>query len=275
MTSNHLDSVRETLLALYDREQRIRIEYPGHSKETLPHVVRFVRTVETGRGFISYTWMNGGHPTDVVREQVDYFRALKIPFEWMVCEHDSAPGLKEALLDNGFKPDLDPGDPGAVLVLDLKSVPPSLAAPKAQDVRRITRPEGLADVRHVMQQVWGDSFDWLQPRLGAHLAIPGYLSVYASYEQDEAVCAGWTYYPPGSPIASLFGGSTVEKYRRRGHYTALLAARAQEAARRGQRYLLIHAGLESRPVAEKNGFQVLTYACSYEWKPIPQPASNL
>ena len=186
MTPNHLDSVRETLLALYDREQRIRIEYPGHSKETLPHVVRFVRTMETGRGFIPIPGWMGAHPPMWYATQVDYFRALRIPFEWMVCEHDSAPGLKEALLDNGFKPDLDPGDPGAVLVLDLKSVPPSLAAPKAQDVRRITRPEGLADVRHVMQQVWGDSFDWLQPRLGAHLAIPGYLSVYASYEQDEA-----------------------------------------------------------------------------------------
>ena len=33
------------LQALYDREQRIEIEYPDHRKETLPHLVRFV-----GRG---------------------------------------------------------------------------------------------------------------------------------------------------------------------------------------------------------------------------------
>ena len=274
MTNNELQALPESLLTVYDREQRIAIEYPGHRKETLPHVVRFVRTVETGRGYIPYTWLNGVDPADVVREQVDYFRALKIPFEWTVCEHDSAPGLKEALLDNGFKPDLAPGDPGAVLVLDLQAVPATLGTLPAENVRRITQPERLADVTRVMQQVWGGSFAWIQPRLGAHLAIPGYLSVYASYEQDEPVCAGWTYYPPGSPIASLFGGSTVAQYRRRGHYTALLAARVQEAVRRGRRYLVIYAGLESRPVAEKNGFQLLTYACSYEWEPTPEPDSN-
>ena len=261
MTPNELQALCEA----YDREQRIDIVYPGLRKETLPHVVRFVRTVETGRGFIPFTWLNGADPADVVREQVNYFGELNMPFDWMVCEHDPSPGLKEALLDYGFEPDLAPGDPGAVLVLDLQAVPETLATPK-REVQRITQPERLADVAHVMEQVWGGRFAWLQPRLTAHLAIPGYLSVYVSYEQDEPVCAGWTYYPAGSSFAGLFGGSTVSAYRRRGHYTALLAARVQEAVRRGRRYMLIYAGLESRPVVEKNGFSLLTYSCSYEWK---------
>ena len=264
MTPNELQALREA----YDREQRIEIVYPGHRKETLPRVVRFVRTVETGWGYIPYTWLNGADPADVVREQVDYFRELNMPFEWTVCEHDSSPGLKEALLDCGFEPDLSPGDPGAVLVLDLQAVPASLATP-LREVRHITQPERLADVIRVTEQVWGGNLtSWLQPRLRAHLAIPGYLSVYATYEQDEPVCAGWTYYPAGSSFAGLFGGSTVSAYRRRGHYTALLAARVQEAVRRGRRYMLICAGLESRPVVEKNGFRLLTYSCSYEWKPV-------
>jgi hypothetical protein len=252
---------------MYDREQRIEIVYPDHRKETLPHVVRFVRTVETGRGFIPYTWLNGANPADVVREQVDYFQRLGIPFEWKVCEHDSAPGLKVALMEHGFEPDLDPDDPGAVLVLDLQAVPATLAAP-AREVQRITQPEQLTDVIRVMEQVWGGSFAWIQPRLGTHLAIPGYLDVYTSLENDEPVCAGWTYYPSSSHFASLYGGSTVSQYRRRGHYTALLAARVQEAVRRGRRYMLIYAGLESRPVVEKHGFHLLTYSCVYEWKPF-------
>ena len=82
------------LQALYDREQRIEIEYPDHRKETLPHLVRFVRTVEPGRGFIRYTWLDGADPASVVREQVDYFRRLNMPFEWMVCDHNTLPGLK-------------------------------------------------------------------------------------------------------------------------------------------------------------------------------------
>jgi GNAT superfamily N-acetyltransferase len=261
------------LQVLYDREQRIKIEYPDHRKETLPHLVRFVRTVEPGRGFIRYTLLDGIDIPGLVREQIDYFRRLNMPFEWMVCDHDPVPGLKEQLLSQGFEPDLDPGDPGAVLVLDLHTVPsgPSedalRASPFARDVRRIERPDRLPDVIRVMQQVWGGNFAWIRPRLGAHLAVPGYLSVFASYEHDEPVCSGWTYYPPDSQFASLWGGSTVPAYRRRGHYTALLAARVREAVQRGRRYLVIHAGPESRPLAEKYGFRVLTYACSYEWKP--------
>ncbi len=176
-------------------------------------------------------------------------------------------GVERGAAGLRLEADLAPGHPGAVLVLDLQAVPATLAAP-SREVQRITQPERLADVIRVMEQVWGGSFAWIQPRLGAHLAIPEYLSVYATYEQDEPVCAGWTYYPADSPFAGLFGGSTVSAYRRRGHYTALLAARVQEAARRGRRYLLIYAGLESRPVVEKNGFRLLTYSCSYEWKPV-------
>ena len=278
MTPDELQALR----AAYDRELRIEIEYPDQRKETLPQVVRFVRTVEPGRGFINYAWLEGVDIAAALREQVDYFRELGIPFEWLVCDHDLCPGLKEQLLAHGFAPDLEPGDPGAVLVLDLRSLPPTLSAPNpsghakgaAQDVRPITQPGRLADVIRVMEQVWGGSFAWIQPRLGRHMAVPDYLSVYASYENEEPVCTGWTYFPPGSQFASLYGGSTIPAYRRRGHYTALLAARAQEAARRGRRYLVVYAGLESRPVAEKNGFQVLTYACSYEWKSAPPHTSN-
>jgi hypothetical protein len=48
----------------------------------------------------------------------------------------------------------------------------------------------------------------------------------------------------------------------------------QEAVRRGRHYLVIHACLESRPVAEKQGFRVLAYACIYEWKPALPRTSN-
>lgn len=33
----------QEILALFDKEQRIEMEYPDMRKEVLPHVVRFVR----------------------------------------------------------------------------------------------------------------------------------------------------------------------------------------------------------------------------------------
>ena len=77
----HSEGLRRAHLTAYDREQRIEIEYPDHRKEVLPQVVRFVRTVEPGRGFIRYTWLEGADPAHLVQEQVDYFRELGIPFD--------------------------------------------------------------------------------------------------------------------------------------------------------------------------------------------------
>ncbi|EQD40871.1 GCN5-related N-acetyltransferase, partial [mine drainage metagenome] len=56
------------------------------------------------------------------------------------------------------------------------------------------------------------------------------------------------------------GGATVPDYRGRGLYTALLAVRLQEAKRRGARFLTIDAGPMSRPIVEKYGFRLLTFA---------------
>jgi len=71
---------------------------------------------------------------------------------------------------------------------------------------------------------------------------------------------------PRSSFASLWGGSTVPERRRRGLYTALLAVRAQEARRRGYRFLTIDASPMSRPICEKHGFQFLTCAHECVWR---------
>ncbi|MCA9986957.1 MAG: GNAT family N-acetyltransferase, partial [Anaerolineales bacterium] len=73
-------------------------------------------------------------------------------------------------------------------------------------------------------------------------------------------------YPAGSQFASLWGGSTIERYRRQGLYTALLAARAQEARGRGVRYLTVDASPMSRPILEKLGFQFIAYSFPCKWQ---------
>ncbi len=60
--------------------------------------------------------------------------------------------------------------------------------------------------------------------------------------------------------------STLPAYRRRGLYTALLAARVREARARGVPYLTIDAGSMSRPIVTRHGFELLTTAVSCEWK---------
>jgi predicted acetyltransferase len=74
------------------------------------------------------------------------------------------------------------------------------------------------------------------------------------------------YYHPHSQFADLWGGSTLPNCRGRGLYTAVLAARVQEAVQRGYRFLTIDASPMSRPIVARHGFRLLTYAHACEWK---------
>ena len=52
-------------------------------------------------------------------------------------------------------------------------------------------------------------------------------------------------------------------------YTALLAARVQEARARGVPYLTIDAGEMSRPIVARHGFATITTATACEWQRPP------
>ena len=250
------------LLDLYDREQRIEITYPEARKELLPQLVRFVRPAP-GMNFVRYSRLDETAIDEQIDEQIAYFRPIGQPFSWTVCSHDQPPMLKERLVAHGFERD---GDPDAVMVLDLRELPAALNAPVTADIRPISTVDQLGDVISVLQQVWGGNFAWMPGRLGPHLAIPGYLSMYVAYADGQPASAAWTYFEPGSHFALLRGGSTLPERRKYGLYTALLAIRAREAAERGYRYLVVEASDMSRPIVAKHGFQLLTMLEDYEWR---------
>ena len=96
---------------------------------------------------------------------------------------------------------------------------------------------------------------------------PDLLSIFAVLEDGRTVSAAWVYYHPPSQFASLWGGSTLEAYRGRGYYTALLVARARETRQRGYRFLTVDASPMSRPILEKFGFQFLGFSTPCRWSP--------
>jgi hypothetical protein len=112
--------------------------------------------------------------------------------------------------------------------------------------------------------VWHENFSAMTERLARDLQqTPDQLSVYVAYVDGVPASAAWIYFHTGSQFASLWGGSTVPTYRKRGLYGALLAARVQEAQRRGVRFLTVDASLMSRPILESLGFRWLStiYPC--------------
>lgn len=87
---------------------------------------------------------------------------------------------------------------------------------------------------------------------------PEQLSVYIALADGEPASSAWIRFYPGRQFAELYGGATVARHRGQGLYTTRIKARAEEARRRGARFLRVDASAMSRPFLEKRGFVFLT-----------------
>ncbi len=261
----------QEILALYDQEQRIDVEYPAVRKEHRPHLIRYIHEKE-GPHFILYSRLAGADVEAVIAGEQAYFSPLG-EVEWKVFGHDQPADLRQRLAARGFKIE----EPEAIMALDLEDDLPetllqsragqdALSEPAVVTVQRLESPAQLADVRRIEETVWSEDFGGLIERLSADLSRPGYLSVYTATLDDRPASAAWIYFHPNSQFAGLWGGSTLAEYRGRGLYTALLAARVREAADRGYRFLTIDASPMSRPIVARHGFRLLTMAWACTWE---------
>jgi GNAT superfamily N-acetyltransferase len=250
------------LLALHDQQQRSEVEYRTMRREATPEVIRHV-ALKHGEGIVLYSHLNEANADRVIAEQIAYYQQLGQNFEWKTYDHDTPGDLKDRLSAQGFQAE----EPEALLVLDIDTAPAILLQPVTHDVRRITNPDQLEEVRRIKEQTQGEPLDWLIPALGDDLINdPDHLSVYIAYAEGVPVSAAWISFHDRSQFAGLWGGSTLAEYRGRGFYTALLAARLQEARQRGVRFLTIDASPMSRPIVEKYGFQFLTITQPFMWQ---------
>lgn len=252
---------RNGLLICYDKDLRLHVNYPEARKEITDDVVRFIRRAP-GMNFVSFTFADEGRLERVIDREVAYLAPLNQPFTWKVYEHDQLPSLRRALSSSGFAED---EEPAAVMVFAVNQAPASSFDAGAADIRRVTDRDGLRDIVHVLDGVYGGHNDWVYERMGLHLQIPGYLSMYAAYVDGRPASIAWTYFP-GRNFAALFGGTTLAEYRARGLYTSLLRTRLREIRERGCPFAVVEAGPMSRPIAAKHGFQHLTTVWDYEWR---------
>jgi GNAT superfamily N-acetyltransferase len=254
---------RPGLLELFDHDQRIDVRYPDVRREETPFVVRHVALMEGHEGMVVYSRLNADNAEAVIRAEMDHFARIGQDFEWKVYSHDQPFDLMQRLAALGF----EVGDEEAIMVLDLADAPKELWGPVNADIRRISGAAGLADVIAVEQEVWGGDKSALGEFLEDALwRDPEQISIYAAYADQHPVSAAWIFFPEGSQFASLWGGSTLEAYRGRGLYTALLAFRAQAARMRGRKFLTVDASPMSRPILEKHGFIKIAVSHPCVWR---------
>ncbi len=255
----------DEVLALYDKEMRRELPAYQGRREVLPELVRHVYDDPNRKGVIIYNQVTEANVEAVMEREIAYFKALGRPFEWNTFEHDPIPDLHLRLAARGFEVE---EEEDAVMVLDLAAPPAKLLEPITADVRRITDPANIDDVMAVEEVVWNTEFSWLKARLINDLAVrPDEIAIYVAYVDGKPASSGWIYYHTNTHFASLWGGSTLEAYRKRGLYTALVASRLQDALQQGFRYLTIDAGYMSRPIVAGYGFELLTLGHECDMKP--------
>ena len=254
---------RAKLIELYNRDQRIQVEYPDTRKETTPTVIRQIPTSGNGDGAIIYSQLREENADEIIRQQVAYFQGLGQNFEWKLYDFDQPLDLKDRLAAHGFIIE----EAEAIMVLDLQRAPQVLLQPALHDVRRIVNREKLAHVLDVKQKVWQDDYSWLEHYLGETITTqPDLMSVYVAYLDGQPASAAWTYFPQHSQFASLWGGSTIREHRNQGLYTALLAVRLQEAVSHQVSYLTVDASPMSQPILDKFGFERIATSYPCKWK---------
>ena len=252
------------LLAAYDQQLR------GHPPDPMPIGWRIERDGPVLRqytehgGFIGYrsvAELASDELDALIARQRDIFAARGEQVEWKWHSHDLPSDLPDRLRAAGFTPE------------DRETVVVGLAEPLTNDpvvlpedvrLRQVSAAADLDRIAAMESEVWSEDRSWLAVGLGAELAAdPTSITIMVAEVEDSVVSAGWVRYTRGTDFASLWGGSTLPRFRRRGVYRALVAARARLAVARGYQYLQVDASDNSRPILERLGFVALTVTVPY------------
>lgn len=258
-------------LAAYDKQIRARITAAetaaGRADRSGP-VIRKIFPLE--RGLITYcdlAGMTGRALDDFIAAQRDHFTRLGLPAEWKYHSHDQPADLPDRLAAAGFVP-----EEAETLLIGESARLAQNAAPAGVTLREVTEQPDLDRIRELEEAVWGDDHGWLPGVLGRDLADPDDPCVVVVAEAGpDVVCAGWIRLHRGTDFASLWGGSTLPRWRRRGIYRATVGYRARLGADRGFRYIQVDASDDSAPVLTRLGLVPVATTIPYLWTPPPGP----
>ncbi|MET8694249.1 GNAT family N-acetyltransferase [Streptomyces bauhiniae] len=252
------------VLARYDLEMRqgARPDAPGARIERAGAVVR---QVADGRGWNGVVWsgLDAAGADRAIEEQIGHFTDLGRDFEWKLYGHDGPEDLGERLSAAGFRA----GEPETLMVGEIADLTLEERLPDGVRLVRAADAAGVGLVVAVHERVFGTDGTALRDHLLARLAADaGTVLALVALAGEEPVASARLELVPGGDFAGLWGGGTVEEWRGRGLYRALVAHRTRVAAAHGCRHVQVDASAMSRPVLERLGLHALTTTTPYLYK---------
>jgi GNAT superfamily N-acetyltransferase len=208
--------------------------------------------------------IDGDELDELIARQVAFFAPRERRFEWKYHGHDLPTDLPERLLAHGFRP--EPTETVVIARVDEIAGEPVL--PEGVTLREVTERADFERIAEMEEAVWGQRHGWLPNMLESERKVdPESLTVVVAEAGDTVVCAAWIRYEGDTDFATLWGGSTLPEWRRKGVYRAAVAYRANLAAARGKRYLETDASDDSNPILQRLGFVPVTTTTPYVWVP--------
>lgn len=222
------------------------------------------RSPDGSRCAIVYSHCTAEEVDEVIRDEASTAESAGYELEWKVYGYDVPSDLRDRLLAAGF----ERGAQESVLVLQLSDAALTAFAGPEYEIERVRDEARLADVADVAREIGRPDVEEERRRLALALRdTPDELSVYVAYVDGEPVASGRIHFKENSDFAELAGGRTKTAHRKRGLFTALVAARLREALARNRTYVLVDALPTSEPILRKRGFRFVTHTWPYLYRP--------
>lgn len=257
----------DELLETFHRQVRLA----GKEDEPAPGIVvdrdgyvrrRYPVEVGTSYSMIECPEGLGDDPDAEIARQVAFWAERGDEVEWKTYSYDQPADLTERLARAGFVPE----DPETLLLGDLSALVHDVDLPTGVQVREVDSAADFARIDELMETIWNRPGHGLAAEKQAN---PDLLDAVVVEESPDgpALCAAWLRYTPGTDFASMWGGSTLPQWRRKGLYRATVAYRARLALDRGYRFVRLDTSPDSRPILVALGLRAVATTTPYVLKP--------
>lgn len=214
-----------------------------------------------GPNSIAWIRCQAGEAEDVIREgRAAVAARARVPIYWTLDPETQPPDFADYLVRHGVDFDSE----AAVMVLPIESVidSPDVDGLQIQDV--LADRDGFRSAGAVNSEAFGSPRldDEVQERRRKNnLAAGNRRVLLATLDGEPAGAAGLTLWPPAGAI--LNGGAVLPKFRGRGVYRALVAARLAMAREAGVEGLAVWGGSMSAPILAGFGFMTVGWRKFY------------
>jgi hypothetical protein len=227
------------------RQELRCLQWDNETLEQTPHVTRRFSADGVSCEVVAHA-LEPDSTAHVIREEASLARTRGMSLEWKVFSFDSPRNLPDRLRAEGFSV----GQKEGVVFYDLTND----IGVQHGDVRPVTRENQLKDYETASEAAFGRPAGRVLGELEEAIRLGDGVRGYVAYEGDVPCSVGRLYLNSASAFSGLYGGGTVPAYRGRGHYRAVVAARARDARDAGARYLTSDALPTSLPILLRLGF---------------------